>query len=67
MMTVNGCSTCLAGEEKYEEFTVMLNGTKVQMYQYDYRSHNGGLFSCCARTLEECRKRRDVKLNNSVL
>lgn len=62
MMTVNGCSTCKNGEENYEKFTVLLNGKKVTMYQYDYRSADGVLFSCCARTLEECRKRRDVKL-----
>lgn len=62
-MNHNGCSTCTAGKEKYERFTTLLNGKKVTMYQYDYRADDGRLFSCCAKTLEECRRRRDVKLN----
>lgn len=28
-------------------------------YQYDYRYFNGNLFSTLAKSLEECRRRRD--------
>lgn len=55
-MTQNGISTTATGEEQYETFTA--NGKK--RYQYDYRHPNGKLFSCVARTLEDCRAKRDA-------
>jgi len=51
----NGVSTCPAGQESYEEFKHH-GHTHVQ---YDYRNHDGELFSCVAKTLEEARGRRD--------
>ena len=71
-MTINGVSTCTAGE-KYEKFQLKI-GRKVRtMYQYDYCHTDGDLFSCvkptldtdgelfsCVKpTLDECRRLRD--------
>ncbi len=58
-MTINGVSTCMAGE-KYEKFQMKI-GRKVRtMYQYDYRDTlSGDLFSCVKPTLGECRRLRD--------
>ena len=58
-MTINGVSTCMAGE-KYEKFQIKI-GRKVRtMYQYDYRDTlSGDLFSCVKSTLGECRQLRD--------
>ena len=63
-MTINGTSTCMAGE-KYENFQVKI-GRKVRtMCQYDYRdSVSGELFSCVKPTLDECRRLRDEWLNH---
>ena len=47
-----GCSTCLPGEEQYEEY----KGRKVQ---YDYRTIDGTLFSCVDISLENCRTKRN--------
>ena len=56
----NGCSTCTApGSEKYEKFQIGMGKRRRTLYQYDYRSPSGVLFSTCAPTLEECRTRRD--------
>ena len=56
----NGCSTCTApGSEKYEKFQIGMGKRRRTLYQYDYRSPSGVLFSTCAPTLEECRVRRD--------
>lgn len=58
-ITENGISTTrLNGQEQYETFTA--NGKK--HYQYDYRHTNGKLFSCVAKTLADCRAKRDVWL-----
>ena len=68
-MTINGVSTCTAGE-KYEKFQLKIGrkvrtqlkiGRKVRtMYQYDYRdTTTGELFSCVKPTLDECRRLRD--------
>ena len=59
---VNGCSTCPNGQEHYEKFKSSSRklGT---MYQYDYRKPTGELFSTVAKTLEECRSRRDAWLS----
>ncbi|MBL7086454.1 MAG: DUF3873 family protein [Candidatus Cloacimonetes bacterium] len=55
---VNGRSSTLAGQEKYEFFDTR-RGNKVQ---YDYRTIDGVLFSVVAGTLEQARNRRDVWL-----
>jgi hypothetical protein len=50
-----GCSTCLPGQEQFEEFK-----TKGKKYvQYDYRYLDGELFTCVARNLEIARNRRN--------
>jgi hypothetical protein len=57
---VNGCSTCKAGRENWEAFTLRgIGGKPRKAIQYDYRHTNGNLFSCVAPTLEEARARRD--------
>lgn len=53
----NGCSTCPAGEENWEEFTWV--GSKKKQIQYDYRTPDGKLFSCIADTLDKARRKRD--------
>lgn len=55
----NGCSVCEPGQENYTIFIAgAFRGT--EYYQYDYRHHTDGeLFSTVAKSLEECRKRRD--------
>jgi len=54
---INGCSTCVPGEERYERFySPTLRAYRVQ---YDYRTPDGELFSCIAPTLEACRQRRE--------
>lgn len=59
-MTRNGISTCvIAGEEKYEKFQMSIGRKKRTVYQYDFRSYDGELFSCVKPTLEACRKERD--------
>jgi hypothetical protein len=57
----NGCSVCEKGKEKYTTFCV---GTtrKAVYYQYDYRYTDGELFSTVAKSLDECRERRDKRL-----
>jgi predicted transcriptional regulator len=53
-----GCSTCPAGSERWEEFEA---GGRVWV-QYDYRTPEGRLFACIARTVEEARQKRDAWL-----
>jgi len=62
---VNGCSTCPAGEEQWEERTSVIGGTT--MVQYDYRTPGGRLFSCVAPSLEQCRRARDTWLRDKRL
>lgn len=54
------------GQEQYEEYVVparMSSDRKAhKRCQYDYRATDGELFSCTARTLEECRAKRDAWL-----
>ena len=59
----NGVSmTQEPGQEKYVTFIAgAFRGT--EYFQYDYRHTDGELFSTVAKTLEECRKRRDKWLN----
>ena len=55
----NGVSiTQTPGEEKYVK--CCLGAFRGQIYfQYDYRHTDGELFSTVAKTLDECRRRRD--------
>ena len=54
----NSCSVCETGKENYTTFIAgAFRGT--EYYQYDYRPTDGELFSTVAKSLEECRKRRD--------
>lgn len=60
----NGCSVCEQGKENY---TIFIAGAfrGAEYYQYDYRhALTGELFSTVAKSLEECRKRRDEWLIN---
>ncbi len=57
---VNGCSATAAGHEQWEEFySSIAGGMRVQ---YDYRTSQGKLFSCVAKSLEAARTRRDAWL-----
>ena len=63
-MTINGVSTCTAlGTEKYEKYYSGRRPRKA-MIQYDYRHTDGELFSTVAPTLEQCREKRNLWLNN---
>ena len=63
-MTINGVSTCTTlGTEKYEKFYRGRRPRKA-MIQYAYRHTNGELFSTVAPTLEQCREKRNLWLNN---
>ena len=65
MTTMNddrGCSVCPKGSENYEAFKFhdrRLAKKFGKMLQYDFRTEGGELFSCVAKTLEECRSKRD--------
>lgn len=57
---VNGCSTCLAGQEQWEE-TKLPQNKKIKGIQYDYRHPvTGELFSCIAINLFVARQKRDA-------
>jgi hypothetical protein len=56
----NGCSTCPAGAERCETFYSSIS--RGERVQYDYRTPDGRLFSCVARTLDGARARRDLWL-----
>ena len=69
-MTINGVSTCTeAGTEKYERFQSGIGRRRRTLVQYDYRHTDGELFSMVAKTLDECRRRRDewVAKKNGVI
>lgn len=61
----NGCSVCEQGKENY---TTIIAGAfrGTEYYQYDYRHTDGELFSTVAKSLEECRKRRDEWLTDKT-
>jgi len=62
-MTENGVTTTnRTGQEQYETFTRTVNRKKKTYVQYDYRDHDGELFSCVKPTLDDCRKARDAWL-----
>jgi hypothetical protein len=58
-----GCSVCQAGQENYTTFVSGAFRGK-RYYQYDYRHTDGELYSTVAKTLDECRRRRDEWLKN---
>ena len=58
-MTQNGISTTQAGHEQYETFYSAHRGRRITRVMYDYRTHEGELFSVVAPTLKECRQKRD--------
>lgn len=66
-MTEGGVSTTKSGEEKYEKFTTRVGRKSRTMYQYDYRTPEGELFSCVAPSLESCRMKRDAWLEKRGL
>lgn len=45
------------GEELVTSFLSVI--TKKELFQLDYRTPNGILFSCVAKSPEECRTKRD--------
>ncbi len=61
---VSGCSTCPSGGEQYEWYTPKWFNTP--RVQYDYRTPDGKLFSCVAKSLEEARARRDKWLKEQA-
>lgn len=63
----NGCSVCQPGKENYTTYTTKLGRKRVRMYQYDYRTENGELFSCCSPTLEACRENGLVHDNKPIV
>lgn len=59
-LTENGVSTTISPDtERYERFMSAHRGKHTLFYQYDYRATDGTLFSTVAKTLNECRQRRD--------
>lgn len=58
-MTQQGISTTQAGQEQYETFYSYYRGKKISRVMYDFRAHEGELFSVVAPTLRECRQKRD--------
>lgn len=66
-LTVNGVSTTIIPDtEQYERFMSAHRGKRTLFYQYDYRATDGSLFSTVAKTLKECRQRRDEWLNKKI-
>lgn len=63
----NGCSTCQAGQEHFEIFQSRIGRRTLTIYQYDYRTADGKLYSCCALSLEKCRAKRDKWVQNKRL
>ncbi len=50
-------STCPRGEEQYEPYYSDIS--KSFYVQYDYRTPDGTLFSCVAKDLDICRRRKE--------
>lgn len=66
-MTANGVSTTTTpGTEQCERFMSAHRGKRTLFYQYDFRANDGSLFSTVAKTLKECRQRRDEWLNKKI-
>ena len=43
------------GQEQYEKYYSGVGRKRTIKFQYDYRDHNGKLYSAIGRTLEEAR------------
>jgi hypothetical protein len=52
----NGCSITANDQEQYEVF---YSPKKIKLYQYDFRTSEGNLFSCVGQSLAECRKKKN--------
>ncbi len=61
----NGCSTTVAGDENYEPFYSPV--LRKNLIQYDYRTNDNRLFSCVGKTLEDCRRKRDIWLSKNII
>lgn len=60
-LTANGVTTTKTpGQEQYEKFQSRIGRKVKTFYSYDYRDHDGELFSCVKPTLEACRTARDA-------
>lgn len=66
-MTVNGVTTTTApGQEQYEPCTWGFGRKRERVIHYEYRHTNGKLFGCFAKTIEECRIKRDKWLEKQA-
>lgn len=46
------------GDEQYEVYWSSI--LKAERVQYDYRDHDGELFTCIGTSLDDCRAKRDA-------
>jgi histidyl-tRNA synthetase len=59
-LTENGVSTTtMPCMEQYETFIRKVGGKTKKYFSYDFRDHDGELFSTVKPTLEQCRAARD--------
>jgi hypothetical protein len=56
-MTTEPISTCPPGKEQYEKYYSYT--LKKWLFQYEYRTKGGNLFTCTTDTLEGARQKRD--------
>ena len=63
---VQGTSKCPPGSEQYEYFNYYGPRRGELRVQYDYRTPEGQLFSCIAKSLEIARARRDAWLKEQA-
>ena len=56
------------GEQPKENYTTFIAGAfrGTQYYQYEYQHTDGELFSTIAKSLEECRLKRDRWLSENI-
>lgn len=59
---IKGYSTTAPGKEQYDEF--WSETVSRPLVQYDYRHHDGTLFSTVRNSIDECRSQRDFWLMN---
>ena len=66
-MNYQGCTLCnTIGEERYKKYCSKIGRKVYKGVQYDYRHTDGELFACCAPTLEEARRRRDIWIKSKI-
>ena len=66
---INGCSVCDKGQESYEYYTSSLikkDGSHIKLLQYDYRTIDGKLFSCIAKSLTKARLLKNKWLSKNT-